>query len=375
MTFSPLFYALSLLTLLGISGCGSSDNNTSTTPTPSATAAPAPKAETPTASPQRSGGAMLFIPEQIVAFGDVHDYEIRKASVEFINNGDEVLEVVRVQPTCGCTSTTLDQKLFAPGEGATIDLTFSPKGSGQQSKIVKVHTNDSKNPIQFITIKANVKATVTATPRSLSFGTAQLGMGKVGVVILSSQNPTYEPGDPSILGQLNGFTTVDMVETTRPGQTGRTWEITARLSPDTPWGWHTGSLRIVGKVDPPGDAKEKSQYTTVGMNASVQGDLRANDTMFRLLIVKANSPFTKTIRVNRVNGTPFQIIEATVVNGAPESMQVSVVEIPDANGSAYELILTGDSTGHKGSVRGEVKLVTDVPGEEELTLRIAGTVR
>lgn len=339
-----------------------------------ATAAPPAKAVV-TTPPSRKGGAMLFIPQPQVNFGKVADYEVRNAKVAFTNNGDQVLEVIRVQPTCGCTTTTLKQKLFAPGEGAEIDLTFRPKGAGSQVKVVKVHTNDSQNPVQTISIKAVVSATVTASPKSLALGIAPLGAGTVGIVTLRGEDPTYTPSGANLTGHLADYTTTTMTEITPTGASKRTWRIDVVLDPKTPWGWHTGSLRINGSVLPEGETQRKDQSVTVGVNTSVQGDLRASDSMFRLLILNTNQQFTKSVRLSHSQGKPFQIIDAHVVNARPGTMQVTVVPLTETNGAAYDLILTGETDSTTGSIQGEVELRTDIPGEETVMLRIAGSVR
>ena len=116
-----------------------------------------------------------------IEFGDVADYETREARAAFTNTGTGPLQVTNVAPTCGCTTTALKQKLFAPGEGSEIELTFKPKGSGNQTKLVKVHTNDSINPVHTIMIKAKVSASVSANPKSLAFGEVDLGHAGLGV--------------------------------------------------------------------------------------------------------------------------------------------------------------------------------------------------
>lgn len=326
-------------------------------------------------TPRRTNGAMLFMPEPTVEFGKIADYEVKNAKVAFTNTGDQVLEVIRVQPTCGCTSTALKQKLFAPGEGAEIELTFRPKGVGTQTKLVKVHTNDSENPIQTIAIKAVISGTVTVRPKSLAMGIAPLGAGTVGTVTLSADEPTYEPTQATLSGGLADYTTTTMTETTPTGARKRTWRVDVALSPETPWGWHVGSLRIVGSVLPKGQTERTTQTTTVGVNTSVQGDLRASDSMFRLLILNPNSTFNKSVRLNHSQGKRFQILDATVEDANLETMSVAVVPLTETNGAAYDLILTGETGAKNGPIQGKVLLKTDIPGEEEVHLRIAGSVR
>ena len=81
-----------------------------------------------TGSTSTVNGPSFYMPSPVVDFGEVADFETRTARVAFTNQGNGVLEVFEVKPTCGCTSTKLDQTTFAPGEGDTINLTFKTEG-------------------------------------------------------------------------------------------------------------------------------------------------------------------------------------------------------------------------------------------------------
>ena len=343
---------------------------------PSTTKVTPVQASTPPKSlPSRNGGAMFYMPQPRVDFGSVADYETRQAVVTFVNTGDQVLEVTRVQPTCGCTTTALKQKLFAPGEGAEIELTFKPKGSGRQTKLVKVHTNDATNPVQTISINATVTSTVSHNPKALSFGVIPLGSGAAKSVVLTSEDDSYKPTTTRVSGNLSQFAEATIIKTTSPGSKVQSWKVEVVTKPDLPWGWHTGSLQIIGSVKNPETGENRTKTVTVGMNANVQGTLRASDTMFRLMILGTDQQFTKKIQMYREDGAAFTIGSATVVNGKPGNMAVTVVPAGERNGTGYELILTGTTGAVNGSIMGQVEVVTDVPGEENVKIGIVGSIR
>jgi hypothetical protein len=325
--------------------------------------------------PRRTNGAMFYAPESTIDFGPVADYETRTAVVTFVNRGDQTLEVTRVQPTCGCTTTALKQKLFAPGEGSEIELTFKPKGSGNQTKLVKVHTNDSINPVHTIMIKAKVSASVSANPKSLAFGEVDLGTGGDGFVILTAEDDTYAPTSTRISGNLKDYAAATVESTTSPGARKKTWRVRVTLKPGVPWGWHTGSLQIIGSLKDPVTGEPRSKTVVVGMNASVEGRIRADDTIFRMMILKTDQDFTKTLKLQSQDGKPFEILSTKVTNARPDNMVVAVTPVEGSNGSAYEVTLAGRTGPVNTSILGQVELTTDVPGEENLVIRIAGSVR
>ena len=59
-------------------------------------------------------------------FGDIWDVDTLPCEFDFVNTGDTPLIIERVHPGCGCTTTTLDKLIYAPGESGTIDATFKP---------------------------------------------------------------------------------------------------------------------------------------------------------------------------------------------------------------------------------------------------------
>ena len=324
--------------------------------------------------PVRGDGPMLFMAQPKVDFGTISDLDEMTAQVPFMNNGSRVLEIVRVQPTCGCTTTKLEQTLFAPGEGDTIELKFKPKTAGRQSKIVKVHTNDPRNPIQNITITANVKGSVTVTPRSLSFGVVPLDSGTQRQVVLTADNETYAPQSVSFFGQLAPYASGELRR--QPNANGKpSWRIEVILKPNIPWGWYTGSMRIKGTIIPQGETEPKEKLITVGMNASLQGDLRATDTLFRLLVLQPNQDIRKSIELSHAQQKPFQILEAEVAQSNNSTLQLAVTPVAGSNGSAYTLTLMGKTGDTNGSVSGRVVVKTDIPGEEEVEIRVVGSVR
>ena len=318
---------------------------------------------------------MMLMPDPIVDFGDIQDYETRKATVSFTNNGDQTLEVFRVQPTCGCTTTALEQTLFAPGEGDQIELTFKPKGSGKQTKVVRVLTNDVTNPSQEIKIKANVISSVTVSPPALSFGRIALNEGATRTLTISAPNESFKIGDVKIFGDLRDKTSLTLNRTSAEGAVPKTWKVDVRIDPSIKWGWYTGSVRVNGTVQNPGDAAPKPINKTVGMNANVQGKVQASDSMFRLLSLAQNKDFQKNIRLSRADGQPLEIRSAEVIGGNLNSMNVIIKPIENVGGGLYELTLVGNTGDIAGVIKGSVKVTTNVPGEEEILLKIAGSVR
>ena len=97
--------------------------------------------------------------------------------------------------------------------------------------------------------------------------------------------------------------------------------------------------------------------------------------MFRLLVLPQKQQFNKTIRITQAQNKPFAVLEATVVNAKPIAMSVLVEPIAESNGTTYDLTLVGNTGTSSGAISGKVLLKTTIKGEEEVLIKIAGSIR
>lgn len=90
-------------------------------------------------------------------FGDIKQGDVVSYDFKITNNGGDVLKIIDVRASCGCTAAQPDKKELKPGETTTIKVTFNSKGrKGAQVKTVRVITNDpEKSDINFV-IRCNI---------------------------------------------------------------------------------------------------------------------------------------------------------------------------------------------------------------------------
>lgn len=78
--------------------------------------------------------------------------------IRFVNTGDSAIVITKVQPTCGCTASDFTREPIAPGDTATVSLTYSAVARpGQFQKDVFVYTSGTPRKT-VLTIKGNVIA-------------------------------------------------------------------------------------------------------------------------------------------------------------------------------------------------------------------------
>ena len=90
-------------------------------------------------------------------FGDIKQGDVVSYDFKITNNGGDVLKIIDVRASCGCTAAQPDKKELKPGETTIIKVTFNSKGrKGAQVKTVRVITNDpEKSDINFV-IRCNI---------------------------------------------------------------------------------------------------------------------------------------------------------------------------------------------------------------------------
>lgn len=91
-------------------------------------------------------------------FGNIREKD-GKATCEFrfVNNGDAPLVIISATASCGCTKPEYPKKPIAPGDSASIKVSYNPKGRpGEFAKTIKVTTNAAKDK----TVKLKITGTV-----------------------------------------------------------------------------------------------------------------------------------------------------------------------------------------------------------------------
>lgn len=306
-------------------------------------------------------------------FGAIMDVNRYDTAFLFTNVGNAPLVIEQVKAGCGCTTPALAKKVFAPGESSEIEVSFKPRGGGRQTKRITVFTNDPDEPTITLAIKADITPFVTATPRMVRFQNARTGTGQQAVVQLEAVDPDFSIRRAYVTGLAAKHFSAQVLP--RPeGITTGPWNVLVSLSPQAPWGtqYATLNLDVLGKPTPDGEPVSHTAKVTV--NAKVSGTLSANATMFQVGIVEPGETFSKTVVLRHTDGQPFKVLDAVVRKGTVDGMKVDFMPSPGGE-DTWLLVLTGTPARTEQSIRGEVDIVTDVDGEEQISLRIGGMAR
>jgi hypothetical protein len=341
-------------------------------PVPAATSK-APPAPSPPVQPVAQGPHITF-DKLVHEFGPITDTRTHPASFRFTNTGTETLIISDITATCGCTVPKLERRQFPPGESDTIAVTFDPRNkSGDTDKFITVVTNARPEPL----IKLRINALVEPMLRCERFhrmGDLALGQEHKSVVRLSYDDPDLEIRNMTV---NNPHVTARLVEMgkARPTVGDKiTYEgaMEVTLSPDAAWGVIYATrvkLTVFGRPEPSRDPIE-FEYSMY-ISGDINGELRAAPTSLGFGRLQMNQPFEKAVVLMRSTGAPFTVTGAHISETSIPGVEVRV----EPGGSDRHRVVVHGSTGSfRGGFKGVVTINTDVPGEETVTIRFAGSV-
>ncbi len=143
-------------------------------PAPATPATPPPGGAAP-APPADQKPPKLVIEKLEFDAGAVSKGQSVEAVFEVANKGEGLLQILRVQPACGCTVPSFDKEI-APGKTGQIKASVNTAAfSGPITKTVSVFTNDAAMGTFQLTIKADVKAILSVSlPQKNADGTESL---------------------------------------------------------------------------------------------------------------------------------------------------------------------------------------------------------
>lgn len=98
-------------------------------------------------------------------FGKIYNGETAEHVFVIHNRGGSPLEIKNVRSTCGCTVTTIGKRTLGPQESTELKAVFNSKRyRGEVIKNIYVYSNDPENPIQKLSVRADVTVDLEVKP-------------------------------------------------------------------------------------------------------------------------------------------------------------------------------------------------------------------
>jgi hypothetical protein len=271
------------------------------------------------------------------------------------NEGDDVLRISDVTTSCGCTVAELaqDGKILAPGESTEILATLSLKGrKGKLSKVIRVKSNDPKDPLFQLSLTGTVFAPIDVDPTLVNFGTIADDDPHSRTVSIAAT----EPGLTFRLVDVESST--DSVRlATETLEDGKRYKLTVSTVPGLDPGRILGTITV--QTDHPVYTSQEIRIT-----GDLLGDYRVSPPSILLPPVSAHvsEPLARQFTVGPGRRDRFKILTVE-----PPSEQIGY-QLEELGPSFYRVRLS--IANWEGLHGKHLAIITDAPGEKRLEIPI-----
>ena len=275
------------------------------------------------------------------------------------NTGQAPLNITRLNPSCGCTSTVLGKWTLAPGESTDIEVTFNPAGfRGLSRKSIQVVSDDPASPTSTLTFEADVVREIMPSTDSVFFQDLVRSIPRKASVKLVSGTDrpvalteAKAPGAPYLTAALRQDGKDAWVDITLDGR-------------KIPAGRQLGADAVIVRTTNP---------KVPSITLTVQWEMRADVTADPLRVAwsePAGKPLSSKVLLKQVDGKPFRILSSKTTN------PVLTVEGITKNAAArHEIEVVLSAEARPGLYTEKVVLTLDDPNQPELELRVSASLR
>ncbi|MBI5153926.1 DUF1573 domain-containing protein [Candidatus Poribacteria bacterium] len=301
-------------------------------------------------------------------FGTVDEGPEVPMEFPFVNNSDKTITISQVKTSCGCTAAALDKKVFAPGEGDKIKVTFKTQGrGGHQGKTITVMTDDPANPTYQLSFEGDVFSRVFLTENVLNFGDIDSGLGKsmeFALVDLSETPIEIQSAESFAKGIEITVGTAAPHKDEKSGKDGRKTPITVKIPADYPAGNIGGTIALRTNYN-------GNQNYFVQMRGRIRGDIDAVPPTLFFGVVAPGESKDQTVSLETAGGKKFAMtgFEVEGADNLPkdanpkEQITVTVEDDPDGKGKqVLHAKIAAPQT--RGAYRGDILVKGTIEGKE-----------
>lgn len=296
----------------------------------------------------------------VVSKGDKisHDFLIK-------NEGDADLEIVSVQPACGCTVAEFD-KVIAPGQTGKVHAVLDTAGfSGPISKGLTVYTSDPDVPQMELTIRAKVQPFISAKPGYARYITVQ-GEAAQGTIAQTLWAPDGSSFDVVKVESPFPFMKTSFREATPEERIadakGKQWRVEMTLGSDAKVGALADYVTI--HTNHP-----KQKLVQIPVSGFVRPVMAVTPPVADFGKVELKEPLRRALNVRNFASEPIKI---TGLDQSLAGVEAKVEPIED--GREYEVFVTLKPELGKGPFNGKLMIRTDSPKSPLIEVELKGTV-
>lgn len=300
-------------------------------------------------------------PPKIVIANPIHDFadtepgSSNTCRFDFSNEGQGVLNITKIQSTCGCTVPELKKKTYLPGESGTINVTYrAGTHSGAASKHLYVLSNDTSNPKAKLTVKANVVQKITYEPRRFRLKPNEENAGVGEIKIASIDGKAFSISRVEIRPPCMSADYDPLAE-------GTEFVIAPQVLKDKIRGISNGTITI--RLTHP-------SQKTISIPFDMLPPFRSDPATLVALNAEPVKPVRKTIYILSNYGEQFEVDSVSASNDAIKIISEEKAE--DKYIIVVDIVPPEDLVGTKRYF--DSKLTVHIAGGETLTINCVGSV-
>lgn len=318
--------------------------------------------------------------------------------MRLVNSGNQPLLIVKAQAGCGCTGVHYPEEAIAPGDTATVSITYNPSGRpGQFTKQVIVHTNTTPKRTT-LEITGNVIPTEATLDKEYPLQAGSLRISQQNMLMgeltrgnnktqfLSAYNASTDTLLVSVQGSKEHLKAAIVPDTVPPA---RVTALTVHyLSGKAPlWGLNVDTLTLVSKP---------LQPVAAAMAGTAQVNVMAQVTESFEHLSERQRADAPAVRVDCGDRLDFGTMSAretatrtfSVINTGKDKLALRRLWVPDGEGITVKadkqevkhgkkalVTVTVDTSMQSGGLLNvPLTLITNDPDSPRTTIRLVGII-
>ncbi len=295
----------------------------------------------------------IVIEELEYDFGNTTQGDVVKHAFRVRNEGDAPLEIT-ARPSCGCVTPRVDNVIPPKSEGV-IEAELRTAGfRGPQVKTIQVTSNDPDTPQLTLRLTTNIRTAIEVQPsENIQIALTPEQPAQQEVVITSNLD------EPLEVQQLN--VTVPFAKAEAQKIDDKRTRVVITVSPDAPMG--RANFLVTARTN-------SASMPQVNISVSCEKGIIATPT---------------TVFFGAINSaTPLPVERVVTLSRRDRGFNITRFEVDDPNievrheasedGKQHRLILRYKGGWTQGNVRKTLRVQTDDPNQQELTINLMANV-
>lgn len=348
---------------------------------------------------------LLFLPLLIIAQPKVewiaasHDFGVINendgdAVCEFkmVNVGTEPLVITKARATCGCTTPRYDADPIAPGDTATVRVSYDPVGRpGRFKKKIYIDTNDNDNQRSTLVINGvviaaeqtvKVRYPVDAGVLKLQRGMVAIGelyKGKAKTAFVDAYNQSSDTIYPQWLNVPDYLMVMSAPKAVPPGEQV-TFTFYANSLKCSEWGLIEDTITVVptnGAIGLPVYVstiiKEDFSKLTPGQRMNAPAIAISSQRIDSGVIARENGKITKEIEIENFGKSPLELRRVYTTD---EGIELVVEKEKIKKGKKGKIYVTIDpSKVSQEYINARITIISNDPDRSHSVVRVVAEIK